>query len=75
MLRRAIKTGEECDVHEWRRYLVWHRGEVRAAKRRTNKRERREGRREVGLVTVVDMHPETVPYPVDAEHPPVDFNG
>jgi hypothetical protein len=44
---RAIKTGEECDVHEWRRYLVWQRGEVRKVKRRTNKRERREADQDI----------------------------
>lgn len=37
--------------------------------------EKRRWQREVGLVSVVEMRPVTVPYRVDAEHPPADFDG
>lgn len=46
MTRRRILSNEESDVHTgWRRYLAWCRkpGRTKAAKRRTNRRERREG--------------------------------
>lgn len=43
-MKRQIKTGEEQDVHGLRRFLVFRRGEVAAVKRRTNRRERREGK-------------------------------
>lgn len=46
MKRRIIAT-EEQDVHtRWRRFLIFRRGEVAAVKRRTNRRERREGKLE-----------------------------
>ena len=44
-LRRRIKTGEEQDIHtRLRRWIHLHRDEVAAVKRRTNRRERREGK-------------------------------
>lgn len=46
MTRRRIITTEEQDVHtRWRRYLCYlqRAGQTAKAKRRTNKRERREG--------------------------------
>ena len=48
MSKRRIVTGDETDVHSrYRDAIVWRRGEVAAVKRRTNRRERREGRTEV----------------------------
>jgi hypothetical protein len=44
--------------------------------RPSSRRERRKAERPAtGLVTVVDVAPVPVPYPVSAEHPPVDFGG
>lgn len=51
VMKRQIKTGEEQDVHGLRRFLVFRRGEVAAAKRRTNRRERREGKVETNEVS------------------------
>lgn len=50
MTRRRIVSTEEQDIHTgWRRYLCYLRqkGVLRKAKRRTNKRERREGVQEI----------------------------
>ncbi len=47
---RRIITNEEVDAYTgWRRYLTYLKrpGEVKAIKRRTHKRERREGRAEI----------------------------
>jgi hypothetical protein len=45
--RRAV-NGDEVDAHSrWRRVIAWRRGEVAAIKRRTNRRERREGNAEI----------------------------
>ena len=47
MTPRKMATWEERDVHTgWRKVLFWQRGELRAAKQRTNRRERREGQAE-----------------------------
>lgn len=48
--RRRVVTSEELDVHtRWRHVLCYlHRAGAKAAvKRRTNRRERREGQREI----------------------------
>ena len=45
-MRRRIVTGEEQDVHTgWRQFLTSYQraGKAKSAKRRTNRRERREG--------------------------------
>lgn len=45
---RRVVNGEEEDAHtRWRRMLHWHRGELAAAKRRTRRRERREGKADI----------------------------
>jgi hypothetical protein len=48
MLRRRIVTGDEVDAYTWRRFYCWTQkaGAVKAVKRRTHKRERKEGRAE-----------------------------
>lgn len=49
MRRRAIRTPGEQDVHtRWRRWYCWTQraGATRRVKTATNRRERREGRRE-----------------------------
>ena len=48
--RRRIVTAEEQDVYtDWRRVLCWvtRAGAVKAVKRRTHRRERREARAEI----------------------------
>lgn len=48
-MRRRILASEELDVHTgWRRYLAYLRraGATAAVKRRTRRRERREGKQE-----------------------------
>jgi hypothetical protein len=46
--KRINQTGEEQDAFTgWRKLLFWQRGELRRAKRRYHKKERRQGRREV----------------------------
>lgn len=50
MLRRRIVTAEEHDVHTgWRKYLCYciRPGVTKAVKRRTNRRERREGKLDI----------------------------
>jgi hypothetical protein len=42
---RRIITGAEQDAYTgWRRVLFWQSGELKRTKRRTHKRERREGK-------------------------------
>ena len=45
-MARRIVTGDETDAYGWRQWIGWGPGEVKAIKRRTHKRERREGRAE-----------------------------
>jgi hypothetical protein len=46
--RRSIAADEkDATSRYWRSRLYWQRGELRKIKRRMNKRERREGRREI----------------------------
>lgn len=50
MTRRRIVTADEQDVYTgWRRVLVWTQraGAVKAVKRGTHRRERREGKAEI----------------------------
>lgn len=50
MTRRRIVSSEELDIHTgWRRYLCYlrHKGVLRKAKRRSNKRERRDAKQEI----------------------------
>lgn len=45
---RKIANWEEEDAYTgWRKLLFWHRGELMHVKRRTHKRERREGKNEI----------------------------
>lgn len=45
MSRRRIITSEEEDAYTgWRKVMIWQRGELAKIKRRTHKRERREGK-------------------------------
>jgi len=46
-VRRRIVSAEEQDAHtRWRRFLIWHPHELAAIKRRSRRRERREGKAE-----------------------------
>lgn len=48
LTRRVHNDGDEQDAFTpWRKYLSWHRGELRKIKRRAAKRMRREGRQEI----------------------------
>lgn len=48
MLKRGIKSMEEQDAYTgWRKVMFWQRSELAKIKRRTHKRERREGRDEI----------------------------
>jgi hypothetical protein len=50
MKRRRIKWWAEEDVHTgWRHYMTYYTkaGRAKAVKRRTNRRERREGKRDI----------------------------
>jgi len=57
-MARRIKKDEETEAYEWRGLVSYRRGAIRAIKRRTNKRERREGRAEAQDTTRPDMTPE-----------------
>jgi hypothetical protein len=47
-MRRRIVTGEEQDAYTgWRKVMFWQRGELKKIKRRTHKRERREGKNDI----------------------------
>jgi hypothetical protein len=46
-VKRRMVDGDEYDAYtRWRHLLHWRPGQIKAIKRRTHKRERREGRRE-----------------------------
>jgi len=46
--RRPLTSYEQNDAFTgWRKYLHWHRGELRKAKRRESKLDRRRGRDEI----------------------------
>jgi len=46
--RRIARSWDENDAYTgWRRYLRWQRGELAKIKRRTHRRERREGHQEI----------------------------
>jgi hypothetical protein len=48
LTRSVGRSFEEQDAFAgWRRVLIWQRGELKRAKRRANKRERREARQQV----------------------------
>lgn len=48
MKRRAIRSWEEQDAYTgWRRVMFWQKGELKKIKRRTHKKERREGKAEI----------------------------
>lgn len=51
--RRVAITGDECDAHSryWRRVMVRYgrAGVAKKAKRRTNRRERRDAQREIRM--------------------------
>lgn len=48
--RRRVTGGDEQDVHTgWRRVLVWNHGDVAKIKRRTRRRERREGKQQIRM--------------------------
>ena len=54
--RRRVVTADEYDAYtKWRSFLIWHAGDVKAIKRRTHRRERREARR---LIRDVPSSPE-----------------
>jgi hypothetical protein len=41
-MKRQMAGGEEYDAFTgWRKYLHWHKGQLKKVKRRSNKRERR----------------------------------
>lgn len=44
MARRTITTEEQDAYTGWRQVMFWQRGELAKIKRRTHKRERREGK-------------------------------
>jgi len=47
-MARQVVTTEEQDAHTgWRHVMFWQRGELRKVKRRSSKRERRQGRAEI----------------------------
>jgi hypothetical protein len=47
-MKRIVQTGEEQDAFTgWRKVLFWQRGELKRAKRRYHKKERRLGQREI----------------------------
>lgn len=46
--KRILRSWEEQDAFTtWRRYMFWQRGELRKAKRRLSKRERRSKRQDI----------------------------
>lgn len=57
-MTRAIKTGEEQDVHtRVRHFLIWRAGAVAAVKRRTRRRERREAKADLRRAGGEDERP------------------
>ena len=47
-MMRPIKGWDEQDAYTgWRKVMFWQRGELKKIKRRTHKRERREGKNEI----------------------------
>lgn len=47
-MMRPIKGWDEQDAYTgWRKVMFWQKGELKKIKRRTHKRERREGKNEI----------------------------